>query len=253
MTQWIIVMDVETTGLEAHDRVCEVAAVPVVGDPPVHVVGRGVTSLVNPGIPIPPQASAIHHLVDEDVQGAPTLAEALDQCFDGMEGGDDEAPILAAHNAPFDRGMLPPLKDFQWIDTYRCSLHLWPEAPSHSNQALRYWRGVKVRGDRGEGGWLRHSMPHSALFDAYTTAALLVEMLKERTPEDLLRLSETPVLLHTCRLPAHKGKPWSEVPYGYLRWAAGQRDPGWDADTQHTIEHHLERIKATPAIRGERG
>ena len=46
------------------------------------VRGGGITNamdtLVRPGKPIPPGASAIHHIIDEDVQDAPPLSEVID-------------------------------------------------------------------------------------------------------------------------------------------------------------------------------
>jgi len=60
--------------------------------------------LINPGQPIPPGASVIHHLVERDMAGAPSMERVWA----------DFAPVLArhdalvAHNAAFDRGFLPP-------------------------------------------------------------------------------------------------------------------------------------------------
>ena len=69
----IRVLDIETTGLDpAKDAICEIASVDM-------VKGGGVTNrmstFVNPGRPIPPSASAIHHILDEDVKGAPAFRD----------------------------------------------------------------------------------------------------------------------------------------------------------------------------------
>ncbi|HDR06661.1 MAG TPA: 3'-5' exonuclease [Candidatus Coatesbacteria bacterium] len=110
-------VDVETTGLDARlHRVVEIALVRF-------EAGReaGVwSSLVNPGCPIPPEATAVHGIGDRDVAGAPTFLELAPQVGTLLGG----FPPLA-YNAPFDYGFLaaemaragrpvPPLA--AWLD-----------------------------------------------------------------------------------------------------------------------------------------
>ncbi len=68
-----IFYDTETTGIQpANDRVIEIAAY----DP---LDGRQFVQLVNPGRPIPAEATAIHHITNEMVAEAPSFAEVADQ------------------------------------------------------------------------------------------------------------------------------------------------------------------------------
>ncbi len=72
----IRVIDIETTGLNpATDAIIEIASVDMVR-------GGGITNamdtLVRPGRPIPPGASAIHHIIDQDLKDAPPLTEVID-------------------------------------------------------------------------------------------------------------------------------------------------------------------------------
>jgi DNA polymerase-3 subunit epsilon len=64
----LCIVDIETTGLDpAADRIVEVAVLRL--DPhrdPVLFVRR-----CNPGVPIPPQATTVHHISDEDVVDCP--------------------------------------------------------------------------------------------------------------------------------------------------------------------------------------
>jgi DNA polymerase III epsilon subunit-like protein len=67
----IRVIDVETTWTDfATDEIIEIASADLVR-------GGGITNamdtLVRPSRPIPPGASAVHHLIDADVQNAPLL------------------------------------------------------------------------------------------------------------------------------------------------------------------------------------
>ena len=90
------------------------------------VRGGGITNamdtLVRPAKPIPPGASAIHHIVDEDVQNAPLLSEVIS----GSEGAD----VYVAHNCEFERSFFAAqgIELGPWICTYKCALRVWPRA-----------------------------------------------------------------------------------------------------------------------------
>ena len=72
----IRVIDIETTGIDpATDAIIEIASVDMLRE---GGVTNAMDTLVRPGKPIPPSASAVHHLVDEDVQNAPALAEVIE-------------------------------------------------------------------------------------------------------------------------------------------------------------------------------
>ncbi len=95
----IVVLDVETTGMEPSQgaRVCELAAVKVADG----VLGQTFESLVNPEIPIDGAAYAVHHISSEMVRSAPTMAAVMPQFLAFIEGS-----AIAAYNAPFDMGFL---------------------------------------------------------------------------------------------------------------------------------------------------
>jgi DNA polymerase-3 subunit epsilon len=64
--------DLETTGVNVgYDRIVEICILKV------HTDGRTEvrSNLVNPTIPIPPEATAIHNITDEDVKDKPTFSE----------------------------------------------------------------------------------------------------------------------------------------------------------------------------------
>lgn len=54
-----------------------------------------------------------------------------------------EGAVIVAHNAQFDRSMIPETGR-PWICSYRPARHLWPDAQGHSNQVLRYWLDLRV-------------------------------------------------------------------------------------------------------------
>ena len=230
----IYVLDTETTGLDPEkDRVVELAMVEVfVVDPPdpqYPRVGEPIVSFVNPRKPIPPEASGVHHIVDADVAGAPDLGEAIERVFGPMWGG--QVDIIAAHNCRFDRDMLPPLKEKRWIDTYRCAMHIWPDAPDFKNGTLFYYTGGVRVGD---------VIAHRAAFDATLTAHILVKLLAERSVDELLALSRKAVLLKKVTFGGkHFGELWVDVPDSYIKW--GLKIDDFDPDTKFTLKTEARR------------
>lgn len=91
----ILAFDTETTGVEPGSRIVELAAILV--DEGLEEVSRFQT-LINPCMPIPPDATAIHGITDEMVKDAPTAAAALADFFQKVS----ENVVLMAHNAPYD-------------------------------------------------------------------------------------------------------------------------------------------------------
>jgi exodeoxyribonuclease X len=86
--------------------------------------------LIQPGNPISPSTSAIHHIVDEDVADAPNWVDAAPAVLQPPG-----AVALAAHRAAFEQRWCTPRLSgrARWICTYKCALRLWPDAPTHSN------------------------------------------------------------------------------------------------------------------------
>lgn len=231
MAKIVYVIDSETTGASPPEAaVCELAAVPVQDNGKV-LAEEAISSIINPGHPIPPDCRAVHHLSDNDVVKAPSLNGAMATKFSHITSG----PI-AAHNMAFD---LPFIKDYL-IDgavtlcTYRCALHLFPTSPNHRNQTLRYFLGVEPP-ER----YLRGLYPHRALYDAMVTAYILSYMLKQtKSLDKLIELTTAPVLVNRVHFGKHRGSLWSEVPLDYLRWVLNN---DFDPDIHHTAKHYLNK------------
>ena len=228
----IRVIDYETTGTQEDDdaEIIEYGAYDLTAseDGASWFVGRSVSSLIRPRNPIPPEARAVHHISDADVQDAPSLREMLGELLDG-------ADICAAHNAKFEEHFTPD-KSLRWICTYKCALIVWPDAPGHSNQCLRYWLGV----DADDGFYPNLSMPpHRALPDAYVTAFILKRLLIERPVDDLLTISRYPALIGVMRFGKHKGTKFEDAPCSYLEWIRDQSD--MNEDTKFTARYWLQK------------
>lgn len=108
-------LDVESTGIKpGKDRVVEVACVRFEGGKAVDQYD----SLINPGMPIPTEATAIHGITDDDVRDAPTLADFFNDVRVTRMLADAQP---GSYNSMFDR--LFVLREMQfdgnwpWLDT----------------------------------------------------------------------------------------------------------------------------------------
>ena len=156
------VIDTETTGFSARDRVIEVGIV---------LLDRDLTpvdtwdTLLNPGGGVGP--THVHHIRPDDVIAAPTFEQAAGSLIEQVAGR-----VLVGHNVNFDRRMLnqeflrlgcgAPLHGNFSLDTLQLArqLHLSPTRC----YTLDYLCSVH-RIDRVQA--------HAALHDARATAALL--------------------------------------------------------------------------------
>ncbi len=211
------VIDIETTGFEAPAEIIEVGRVDVVYDGATYRVEDPVSVLFRPRCGIPPENMAVHHLTMADFANNMSvctphrLAEVL------WGGGTPE--VLVAHNAAFERRFITEAdtSPLDWICTYKAAMRAWPEAPKHSNQVLRYWRGLDLDPALA-------MPPHRAGPDAFVTAHLLVDLLSVVSFSDILRWTEEPAFMPVIPFGKHKGLPWSEVPVDYLQWIVGADD-----------------------------
>ena len=229
----IRVIDLETTGSRPADSgVVEIGWQDVlVSDAAPTLDGNPGATLVDPGVPISSQTSAIHHIIDEDVAGAPTWLEAAARIL-RPEDPDIRIIAYAAHRASFEqRWCTDRLTGGQpWICTYKSALRVWPDAPSHSNQSLRYWR--KPEGlDRNTG------MPaHRAGPDAYVTAHHLRDMIEAAGLPALLEWSTEPALFVRVPYGPERGQRFDALDDATLDRlaAASSQDLAFSARTERT-------------------
>jgi exodeoxyribonuclease X len=239
-------VDTETTGVDAEiDRICEIAIVRYRNG-----VREIFHTLVDPEIPIPPTASAVHHITDETIAEAkargeaPTFAEIADKVIEMLDGAH-----VYAHNAPFDESFVDgelgvELDPKSWVCTVRLSRHLFPDAPAHGNQVLHYWLKTKPE-SAGLG-------PHRAIDDVFTSLENTFHMwnaaamLQVKSHEGLLELANRTIWVDTMHFGTHVGKAFKDIPSSYFEWALG-RVPGKegltdiDDDLRQSMERELSR------------
>jgi DNA polymerase III epsilon subunit family exonuclease len=128
-----VFLDTETTGLNPAfgDRIVEIALLKVRN----RVIVDRFESLINPGRPISPGASAINGITDEMVRYSPYFTQIADQLLSFIEDS-----VLVIHNARFDLGFLAAQlrfakKDFPSnlvLDTIRLAKLVYPDLGSYS-------------------------------------------------------------------------------------------------------------------------
>ena len=78
----LAVFDIESTGVvPARDRIVELSVIKLFPDGTKQVTTRR----LNPGIPIPPGATAIHGISDADVENEPYFADIAPKLFRYLE------------------------------------------------------------------------------------------------------------------------------------------------------------------------
>lgn len=223
----IKVIDIETTGTDPETcEIIEIASVGISRNGGTCSISNTQSTFVRPAGEIPPEASAVHHVIDADVSDAPDIGTATKTIFD--------ADAYVAHNASFEQSFLGRyVGDKPWICTMKCALRAWPEAPRHSNQTLRYWLGLVEPFGVSRGSLA----PHRALSDAIVTAAIFAKLIDVVSWRDMLAWSKEPALYTTLTFGKHRGVKYADAPEDYLSWIIDKSD--LDADTKFSAQNAL--------------
>ena len=230
----IRVVDFETTGVAPPAVVIEVGTCDVVGGMSSEERSiEGPRSYLCGADKVPAETRAIHHISPSELEGWPKFyAQPFVQACLG-----DGVTALAAHHADFEGQWLGQvLGDLPMICTYKAALRLWPDAPSHSNQCLRYW--LEEQGLTKIDAALAQPA-HRAGPDAYATAHLLAACLELTSVADLIAWTKEPKLLPTIPIGKQRGAKWPDVEEGFLRWML--RTVDMDSDLKWNAQRELNR------------
>jgi len=189
----IAFVDVETTGTSPQTaRITEVGVVIVrAAGPGEDAQVEEWSSLVNPGVPIPPAIRFLTGITDAMVARAPSFEQLAPALRDRLDGA-----VFVAHHARFDYGFIKQEFARAGIDfhaptlcTVRLSRMLYPDRAPHSLDAII----------------LRHALPvsdrHRALGDARVLWAF-VQALYRKLPAPDVEAAVRRLLRHPS-LPAH--------------------------------------------------
>lgn len=130
----MLCVDTETTGLEpGKDKVVEVGAVLY----REKEVLRKECWLVNPGIPIPAEATAVHGITNSSTDGAPPLLEIAETFLSLVL----EAGILVGYNFPFDASFLEAELGDAWRESIDGKVVIDPLVVVRLPNIGKYWKG----------------------------------------------------------------------------------------------------------------
>lgn len=219
----IIVVDIETTGLDPGARPVEVAWIQV--DRDLNEMARA-GSLVNPGIPIEPGASAVNGITDDMVATSPTLDHFVRSIH-----GDPFAQghtLVIAHNAPFD---YPHFVPFCGSSEPLCSLRL----ARHVFVDFDGYRLESLCTDLGLG----RTQEHRAMADSEMCLALTKYMADQHSDgiDGLLALSGRALFEMNMPFGKHKNTPIADLPSDYVRWMRSAIDD-LDGDLKECLDLH---------------
>ena len=219
--RWVLV-DTETTGVGADDKVCEVAYCEI--DDKFNIIKAG-SSLINPGIPIHYAASAVNGITDAMVADAPTLDDYMAAQGDPLRGD----VTLIAHNLAFDHRFLKAYvdEDVGMLCTLKCARVLYPEAANHKQGTLAAMLGIQVAREKA----------HSADGDTDVLLQLLQCLCRDAGTDlyGLLEVQQRPRPIKAMPFGKWKGTLLKDLPATYVFWLLN-KTTNLDADLRTALE-----------------
>ena len=176
----LCIFDLETTGTNiGKDRIVEICILKVNPD----TSRESKTWLINPEMPIPVEASAVHGIYDKDVENAPTFKEAAPKIMEMLSGADlggfnsnrFDVPLLAEEL--LRAGIDFDLSKFKLIDA---QVIFHKMEPRNLTAAYKFYCGKDLEG------------AHSAEADTLATFEVIDAQVGkyEELPKDINGLSE---------------------------------------------------------------
>jgi len=168
-----VVLDTETTAL-GRAEICQIAIVDASG-------AVLLDTLVRPTQPIPPFATRIHGITNEDVHDAPRFGDVLGDIAAALYDRD-----VIAYNASFDRKMLhlsgqicgaPPV-EWKAISRWHCAMRAFAHVYAQRVPGAHAGRAQKLSAAAAFYAIPQHKA-HTAVDDCITTLALCRAMASE--------------------------------------------------------------------------
>ncbi len=235
-----IFLDLETTGLEVKDRICELALIAEDEDSQISS-----HDLCKSSKKISKEAMSIHHITNEMVANSPLCNETGTYAL--LQESNLKENLLISHNVNFDLSMLEKEGfdcKMEVVDTLRCVKALIPECEKFNLQFLRYELNLYK-----EENSLAQEMDvelnaHRALSDCLHLKLLWKTLLQYATVSQLIEISAKPVLLQKLPFGKYSGRYIEEIcdlDKGYLHWMI-ENIEDMDDDLRYSIRHHMKEL-----------
>lgn len=244
-----VVLDLESTGTNPEqDRIVEVT----IGRFNVNTLASQVLEMrVNPGVPIPAEASAVHGILDAHVAALPAFSAIAARVSALLAGAD----LIGFHHRRFDVrllvaelqrcGLLNPIADARMIDVGQIFM---TREPRTLEAAMRFFCDEA------------HEGAHGTTADVVATLKVFLAQLQRyddlpRTVEGLDAIGRDPSWIdregklawkggQAClNFGAHAGTPLRSVKTEYLTWIVGRDFP---SDTKAIVRAALRGVYPTP-------
>lgn len=220
-----IYYDTETTGISIHnDSIIELAAY----DP---VLDKTFDELINPNSPIPPQATAVHHITDDMVKDKPTFKEVAERFVEFCSG---DVVLIAHNNDGFDEPFMKnefkrcglEFPNLTFLDSLKWARRYRKDMPRHTLQILRETYGFEANN------------AHRALDDVKILHQVFKALTDDLEIEQILELLNKSQTVHVMPFGKFKGKPLDSVPQDYVTWLAkgGALDKKENSDLKKSFE-----------------
>lgn len=202
-----IFYDTETTGIKSdREHIVEIAAFD-----PLH--NRHFEQLINPGRPIPAEASAIHHISDEMVASAPSFEEVGKEFIAFCEG---DVVLIAHNNDNFDVHFLRmefsrhsiEMPSWKFLDTLKWARRYRPDLPRHTLQFLREIYGIPANN------------AHRALDDVIVLHRIFQYLTDDLNMDEVYSFLNRPRIIQHMPFGKHQGQPLQQIPKNYVDWLA---------------------------------
>jgi len=235
-----IILDTETTGTKEADRILQLSFLVTDENNEIEEIHD---TLCMPPVPISYEAMAVHHITPEKIVNCKLLKETIP--FKRLNELNIAENILVIHNAKFDLEMLFK-EDFEnnmpVIDTFRIVKHLYPE-DRHSLQINRYSLGLYKKEQEIIKKHNIEINAHDALGDVIVLKLLLDYLLEQKSVEELIELTKTPILyekFYNGKYKREKIVDIIEKDPAYIEYLLTQTEYELDFDLRYSINYYLQ-------------
>lgn len=240
-----VALDTETTSVDTKEaEVLQFAHTTDFHGDPVNIMYRSVK-------PIPPEASAIHHISNRMIRGLPTFGQNVDPVKDLVSCN---ARFYIAHNADYDKQVLvnsckrdslddeaDHFENAKWICTWRLAkavLGVDYSKLKYNLSYLRYALDLDVPDDLPAHDGRADVIVCAKLFEMLVELAVMDKKIYpgQDLGEQLYDLCWAPKKVETWPFGKYKGQKLSDIPTDFYMWAIANVDSLQEENERYDLD-----------------